>query len=324
MKKFILIILTLFILILSTAIIVTNPFGAPSNDNKTNIVVLNTNKGDVAALQLEKEGYVKSFILFDFLRAVNGLDEIEPGGYYLSKNMNVFKLISELKDGADLKQVVIGEGIRKEQIGEILADKFNWSQEELNKWNNEYTNINPQYREGVYFPDTYLIPKNETGQQIALRMINNFNEKFAPFQKEAEEKNIKWTTVLKIASLLEREAAGPKDMYLISGIIWNRLLNNQKLDIDATIQYATGKVGEKWWEPLTGADIRDTDSPYNTYLYRGLPPTPIANPGISAIDAALNPEKTDCFYYLHDGKGNIYCSVTYQEHLEKIEKYLKL
>ena len=112
-------------------------------------------------------------------------------------------------------------------------------------------------------------------------------------------------------------------MNLISGVIWNRLLNDQKLDIDATIQYATGKVGKQWWEPLTGADIRNTFSPYNTYKNKGLPPTPIANPGIATIKAALNPEDTDCFFYLHDPMGNIHCSVTYEEHLEYIDNYLR-
>ncbi len=322
MKK--LSILTIFLLsFVGFLILFFNPFGAPGSIDKTEVVILSDKRGDIAGLRLEQEGFIKSFIVFEIVRIIKGAGEIEEGGYYLSKNMDVFEIINKLKKGADLKKVVIREGLRKEQIGEILAEKFEWESEELNKWNGEYTAINPDYIEGVYFPDTYLIPKDETGQQIALRMINNFNEKFAPFQEEAEEKNIKWTTVLKIASLLEREAAGKEDMFLISGVIWNRLLADQKLDIDATIQYATGKVNGQWWEPLIGADIRNTNSPYNTYQNKGLPPTPIANPGISSINAALNPQPTDCIFYLHDRRGNIYCSVTYEEHLENIEKYLR-
>lgn len=322
MKKFILFIVVLFSII-GILILFFNSFAAPSSNSKTEIVFLSSDKGDVAGLRLEKEGYIKSFIVFDIVRLLRGSGNIEPGGYYLSKNMNVWKIINELKEGSDLKEVVIKEGIRKEQIGEILAEKFNWSNEELENWNNVYTTKDPDFTEGVYFPDTYLIPKDETGQQIALRLINNFNEKFAPYQKEAEQKNIKWTTVLKIASLLEREAAGSEDMKLISGIIWNRLLNDQKLDIDATIQYATGKVDGKWWEPLSGADIRNTNSLFNTYKQKGLPPTPISNPGIAAIEAALNPQETECFYYLHNRLGQIYCAVTYEKHLENIDKYLR-
>jgi UPF0755 protein len=94
------------------------------------------------------------------------------------------------------------------------------------------------------------------------------------------------------------------------------------LDMDSTLQYVSGDVGQGFWAPISVSD-KKTDSPYNTYLHTGLPPHPISNPGLSAIDAAINPEKTDCFYYLHDNSGVIHCANTYSEQQQNVEKYLK-
>ena len=95
------------------------------------------------------------------------------------------------------------------------------------------------------------------------------------------------------------------------------------MEIDATVQYARGKLEDKWWAPIKASDIREIDSPYNTYKNKGLPPTPISNPGIDAIDAVLNPTETDCFYYLHDPSRIIHCAKTLEEHEMNIEEYLK-
>ncbi|MFH1565593.1 MAG: endolytic transglycosylase MltG [bacterium] len=112
-------------------------------------------------------------------------------------------------------------------------------------------------------------------------------------------------------------------MPLIAGILWNRLLKEMKLEIDATVQYARGKTEKGWWTPIKASDITEIDSPYNTYKYKGLPPHPISNPGINAIEAVLNPIETDCLYYLHDDNREIHCAKTFEEHKANIEKYLK-
>jgi len=204
-------------------------------------------------------------------------------------------------------------GMRKEHIAEKLKNKFSWEETDINGF--------LSFPEGQYFPDTYLIPKTENGKQIGERMVNNFNEKFAPLAPKFLAADIKNDTALKIASLVQREAAGKNDMPLIAGIIWNRLFKNMLLQIDASNQYALGKTGD-WWPRIRGADLR-VESPYNLYLHKGLPPTSIASPGLDAINAVLNPEATDCYFYLHDNRKQIHCSVTYEKHLEKIKEYLK-
>lgn len=323
MKKKLLILLLIFVGLIFVFNFI-NPFSAPNTDKKTEIFIMNMESDNVVGVELEKQGYIKSMITFDIVMALKGNGEkVQEGGYYLSKNMNVFQIADEITNGPDLKWVTVLEGMRKEQIGEKLKDTFGWSDEELDKWNNTYTSMRFDYTEGVYFPDTYLIPVDEDGLEIANRMIARFEERFSPYSDKFSEKDIKWTTAVKIASIIQREAGGKNDMPLIAGILWNRLLKNMKLDIDATVQYARGKTTNGWWSRISSQDIKDIDSPYNTYKYAGLPPTPISNPGLDAIDAVLNSEETDCLYYLHDSKSNIHCAKTYKEHLENINNYLR-
>ena len=176
--------------------------------------------------------------------------------------------------------------------------------------------------EGVYFPDTYLIPVSETPLQTANRLIAKFNEKFAPYLPLFNKQNIQWTKGLTLASIIQREAANDADMPLIAGILLNRLNQKIPLSVDATLQYVRGNKGAGWWVPITVND-KKTVSAYNTYKNAGLPPHPISNPGLPAIESVLNPTKTDCLYYLHDKNHITHCAVTYAEHQANILKYLK-
>jgi len=133
------------------------------------------------------------------------------------------------------------------------------------------------------------------------------------FGQKAVAQNIKWTTLLRLASVVQREANGKEDMPLIAGILWNRLLKDMRLEVDATLQYARSNTGDGWWAPITIAK-KQIDSPYNTYKNTGLPPHHISNPCIEAIEAALHPASTTCLYYLHDSSREIHCSDTYNGH----------
>jgi UPF0755 protein len=273
--------------------------------------------------KLKSGNFIRNTWAFNKVLDIKGKhSQIQSGGYYLSRDMNTLQVVDKLTSSPDMKWVVVKEGMRKEQIGELLAKTFNWSADELDKWNTVYTRMKFDYIEGVYFPDTYLIPVGEDGLMIANRMIANFNEKFAPYLPQFTQKDIMWTTAIKIASIIQRETADKADMPIIAGILWNRLNQGIKLEVDATVQYARGKAEDGWWAPITPDDIRNIDSPYNTYKYKGLPPHPISNPGLDTIEAVLNPTETDCIYYLHDHNKVMHCAKTYQEHLANIKKYL--
>lgn len=312
-------------------------FGAPQSQAEAErfIVPLNAETEDTIQ-KLHEQGFIKSEWGFNYARKGK---EIQPGGYKISKNMNTWETAEALAQEPYMKWVVIPEGLRKEQIAELIGDSLGWGQEAKRKWVGNYTAMNYDEIEGIYFPDTYLLPKDETGLQIADRLQTKFNEKFQPYADKFLEANIKWTTALKLASIVQREAAGKSDMPLVAGILWNRLLKDMKLETDATVQYIrdsqihysktpsdvqlSGYTSEgSWWTPIKVSDL-ETPSPYNTYQNKGLPPHPICNPGLDAIDAVLNSTETECLYYLHDSGGQIHCSKTYEGHKTNIEKYLK-
>ncbi len=260
----------------------------------------------------------KSFmILYDFFS--KSLD-VKSGGYELSGSMSSWEIIKAINDKPDLLWVNILYCPRKEQVGEKLASVLGWDNTKLSEWNELYKNTD--YYEGVFYPDTYLIPVNEPVADVAKRFIHNFESKFLPYKNQYLEKNVKWTTGIKIASLIAREAAGKEDSKLISGIIWNRLNQDMRLQIDATMQYTLGKnENGSWWGSISLAE-KQSDSPYNSYKHEGLPPTPICSPNIDFIEAALNPDATECIFYLHDSNKQIHCAKTYEEHLLNIKYYL--
>lgn len=295
----------------------------PSSKEKSVFIVPAGKTNDEAIKDLQAQGFIRSISAFKYLHQYSKFGNVFPGGYYLSKNMPSWEVAAKIYTHTpDLEWFTFPEGMRKEQIGETLARELHWDTTELDKWNTEYTTSSPDYIEGVYFPDTYLIPVKESGSDIARRMINRFNEKFAGYPGKFSQADILWTTGLRLASVIQREAGGKDDMPLISGILWNRLLKKMKLEVDATVQYARGKTSAGWWAPVKPSDMK-IDSPYNTYLNIGLPPHPICNPGMDAIDAALHPEQTTCLFYLHDANRQIHCADTYAEHLKNIDKYLK-
>lgn len=299
-------------------------FGAPGGAPTPERFVAPLGENNAQAIQnLASQGFIRSSFGFSVALLLEGNPAIAPGGYQISGGMNAFEVAAILRQPPYMKWVVVPEGLRKEETADLLQKDLGWTDATKNQFLNAYQTLGGNdYQEGVYFPDTYLLPVDETGTQIAQRFITQFNESFAPYAKEAAAQNIKWTTALKIASIIQREAAGTSDMALISGIIWNRLLKNMPLDIDATIEYARGNTGQGYWAPLAVADLK-INSPYNTYLHRGLPPTPISNPGLAAMNAALNPQTTTCLYYLHDANRVIHCANTYAEQKLNIEQYLK-
>ncbi len=218
--------------------------------------------------------------------------------------------------------VRVQEGLRKEEIAEIMAEELGWDESEKEEFINAHIALNTENLEGKYFPKTYMLLRGENPFQVSTTMFYAFSKGTESIKKTKKSDVVNPDTAVKIASIIQREAAGKSDMKLISGIIWNRLFSGMKLQIDATLQYAKGNEEDGWWKKVYSKD-KNIDSPYNTYLYKDLPPSAIANPGLAAIDAAYNPQKTSCLYYLHDRNRKIHCAKTYEEHKRNINRYLK-
>jgi len=216
--------------------------------------------------------------------------------------------------------VRVQEGLRKEEVAEIMANKLGWDEKAKNDFINAHLALNTTNLEGHYFPETYLINKDEGPSAVSATMFDEFSQKTENIKQPISKQIINPDTALKIASIIQRESNGKTDMKLISGIIWNRIWSGMKLQIDATVQYAKGNEEDGWWEQVNKGDTK-IKSPYNTYLYTGLPPSAIDSPGLDALEAAYNPQKTNCLFYLHDKRGQIHCSKTYEEHKKNIEIY---
>lgn len=275
---------------------------------------------------LAAQKYFKNKTVFTWFLAYRK-KSISPGAYLISKNMNAYQLAQVLTSTPFQKWVVIPPGKRKEQVALILKRALGWSEKTMIDFINTA-------KEGWLYPDTYLINSDADAQQAFEKLFSTFNEKLdTDLQKTLLAQNIRLDTAVKFASLIEREAGGESDKAIISGIIWNRLDRGMKLEIDATVQYALTsqkldalnfQIPEdfNFWSPPSGDDIHNTDSLFNTYQNKGLPPGPIASPSLSSIWAVAEPAQTEAFYYLHSADKQIHTATTYKEHLKNIQKYL--
>lgn len=286
------------------------------------IVVVQGESEATIISQLKKSGFIRSERGFNFVLSFRGWHgKIKPGGYKISKSMNAYVIASIMAGEPYMRWVTIQEGLRKEEIADIYTELLGWDETDRKNFLAARMAQMP-LDDGYYFPDTYLVSIDETGEKVAQRMYATFNEKFQPFASEALKQNVKHTTVVKLASIVEREAAGKRDMSIIAGVLWNRLEEKMPLGVDATIQYARGDAGKGWWAGICSAD-KKLESPFNTYKNVGLPPSAISNPGTAAINAVLHPAKTTALYYLHDSSKQIHVAMTYDQHLANIEKYLR-
>ncbi len=294
-------------------------FGPPHRDDQELfefIVTPEAAEGDIAAF-LEEAGIVRHAVAFRIANTGAERGVVRPGGYRISLSQDAWTVADTLSKAPYLAWVTIPEGYRKEQIAEMLSETLAWSPEEVALWSAASSG---GLREGFYFPDTYLIPSDQTPEQITERFRGRFEDAYAPYAAEAAELGMDWTEVVTLASLIEREAA-KNDKELVAGILLNRLERGMLLQVDATLQYIRGAPG-KWW-PVPRSQDKYLESPFNTYRHVGLPPQPIANPSLNSIVAVLRADETSCLYYLHDAKGRIHCSPNYQGHVDNINIYLR-
>ena len=252
--------------------------------------------------KLKKEEFIRSKYAFAlYARAFNKSKKIKYGKYLFNEPVSVFALAGRLTKGEfGFKpiKVTVAEGLTAKEISELFGDFENFDKEEF--WG-KTINL-----EGYLFPDTYLfLPFAET-EQIIGTMTDNFKKKASNVGKD----------IVIMASLIEKEVPDSGDRKIISGILWKRLELGMALQVDAVFPYITGS------RKILSDDLK-IDSLYNTYLYKGLPPGPISNPGLDAIDAARNPQETPYLYYLSGNDGKTHFAKTFAEHLRNKEKYLK-
>ena len=223
--------------------------------------------------------------------------------------LGLWRLVVRLTPPETPKDVVtIPEGWNVREINQFLQAEGVLVDEELS-----------QGLEGYLFPDTYEFFLDSTAEVVKEKFLNNLRMQLETLGMSMEDKSI--GKILTLASLIQQEIKDPYEMRIVAGILNERLEAGIPLQIDATLCYVK-EVGGKKCLPITQAD-KAVDSPYNTYLYQGLPPAPISNPGLDAIKAALNPANSPYLYYVSDPKtGRTVFGKTLDEHNQNVIKYL--
>lgn len=279
--------------------------------------------------RLESAGLVSGKYFFYYYLRTHGLsDKIMPGEYQLSGSMTIPEIARAITNAqAEYVKVTFPEGFTAAQMAERLtADGLPGKQflEIVNNPGNlkeryAYLN-NVQTLEGYLFPDTYFFKKDVSAQEIVLRLVDNFDSKLDPQMRAdiAKDKHSLNETVI-MASIVQKEVQTPTDMEAVAGIFWKRLAAGQRLQSDATLSYI---LNDKI-DSHSGAALA-TNSPYNTYLNAGLPPGPISNPGLNALDAAIYPTVSEYNYFLTatvNGQKQVFYAATYEQQVANKVKY---
>jgi len=308
-----------------------------ASDDPTPVVFV-VEPGDTAgdiALRLKRRDLIIDVELFSQLAKYEKADsKLEAGRYELRANMTMGEIIETLQHGRiEEIAVTIPEGWRAEQIAEMLVEEVGVDGDQFldlvrgSYFDREFLQGRPPEAtlEGFLFPDTYLLPIQPAALDIIERMLADFDQRFtAEMRQAAVEQEMTIYQVVTLASIVEREAVVAEERSIIAGVFLNRLEDGMKLESCPTVQYALGyqEDADQWWKtPVMLEEFDQVDSPYNTYLHRGLPPGPICNPGLASIQAVLESVESDYLYFLAKGDGSHAFAKTFEEHLQNQQRY---
>ena len=280
---------------------------------------------------LKENKLIKNKVLFKIVEKVKpNKNGVKAGTYLLSQSYSNSKILSILTDGKvhnDGTKVTIPEGLTYKEVIKTLTDNKLGSAEEYEKLINnpkEFYNgfsflkqSDIKSIEGFLYPETYYFDREGSEKEILSAMLKRFEQVYTDkFKEKQKEMDLTLQQVINLASIIEKEAVLDEDRPMIASVFYNRLKIGMPLQSDATIQYAFDKRKER----VMYKDLK-ISSPYNSYLNKGLPPTPICNPGVKSIEAALYPVDTDYLYFVATMGGKNNYSKTYKEHLKHVESY---
>jgi UPF0755 protein len=279
---------------------------------------------DPLIARLSAEGLISDPFKFKLLARIKGDDKkLKAGEYNLSAAMTPNQILDVLVGGKSfLYRLTIPEGYNAKQIAaEVAAQHLGDAQAFLDLVTDPETasrlNIEAQSLEGYLFPDTYLFPKGVSALAIISKMVARFKEQFKPeWYARARELNLSVHEIVTLASIIEKETGDPAERPLISSVFHNRLKKKMRLESDPTVIY-----GIKDFDGNIKRSHLSTPTPYNTYIIRGLPPGPIASPGLASIEAALYPADTNFLFFVSKKDNTHHFSATIEEHTKAVRKY---
>jgi len=314
MKRIILVFLLVMVFIVVLVFwFYSNIQPASGDKNFGSFVIAKGSSASQIGNKLKSSGFIKNALSFKiYVQFTGQAGKLQTGEFRLSPSMNLFETVKTLFKGPVELWVTIPEGLRREEI----ADRFAKTLSRDQSFVDEFLTVS-KGAEGMLFPDTYLFPKDASASGIVSRMTKTFDMKTADLSSPA---GLTFNQRIVLASIIERETKTPEERPIVAGILINRFNVGMPLQVDASVQYAVG-APSNWW-PILSADDLKINSRYNSYKFAGLPPSPIASPGLSSITAAFTPVGSDYWYYIHDSDGLIHYAKTLSEHNDNVGKYL--
>ena len=298
--------------------------------NHTTVVTVDVQKGetlDQLADQLQSKGVVRSAFFFRWFARFKGLaDQLRVGRFRLDTGMGASAVIARLEGAPDVAvaRITLPEGLTAKQMASVVeqsgvgvtADQY-MAEVNNGSFSEPFLSGRPvgASLEGFLFPDTYDVPKGSTAHQIVQMQLDNFAKRAAPLL-QSPPKGMNAYQVVIIASIVEREARFDDDRSKVASAIYNRIAQGMDLQVDATVQYGLGITTAP-----TDAQLKQ-DTPYNTYLHSGLPPTPISNASLASLQAAAQPAQTNFLFWVADGCGHNHYATTEAQHEQQNSQFL--
>jgi len=331
----------------------------PEDAREVTFVVESGESVSQVADELYRVGLISDAAVFRRLVQYHGADaSIAAGVYALRPNMTMKEIMDGLQHGRiATTTITIPEGWRSEEVAALLdesgivpaegflevvrggvsaldttgasstSDTSEGSSAARFGFLADRPEGSPAGLEGFLFPDTYQFPKDSEATRVVDIMLQNWERRVSTdLREKAAARGMTVYEVMTLASIVEREAVVDDERPTIAGVYLNRLAREMRLEADPTVQYALGQDPEtgRWWVSLSTEQVQNTDSPYNTYRVGGLPPGPICNPGLAAIQAVVNPEPTDYLYFVANkraGDGSHVFALTFDEHVGNVQQY---
>ncbi|MBU2514464.1 endolytic transglycosylase MltG [bacterium] len=316
-----------FIIIIATTFVVHTfiPYNSKGSWPKT-VFINNGDSLSVISKKLRQTGLIRSKTFFKWFSIFLGnSSSYKRGEYQISNKVSAYEMAKILEEGRTvLVSVTLPEGLQMKEIFSILnnggfKNSGNYSEitSNLQFLDTLQLPVKINTLEGFLFPDTYKFAKDSSEKTIIETMVKTFLQKLPQnYANMAKQVNLSYYQAIILASIIEKETSVSSERTVIASVFHNRLKREMRLQTDPTVIYGISNFNGN----LTRKQLR-TKTPYNTYIIHGLPPTPIANPGLASLMAAVNPAQTDFLYFVAKGDGTHEFSMNYKEHNMAVSKY---
>ncbi len=301
------------------------------NTAVSDFVITKGTNAEKVGQDLYAKGFIRNAFAFKlYVQLTDKTSKVQAGQFKLSPSYSMAQIVDSLSKGPVELWVTIPEGLRREEVVEKVIAALEMQGEKADTFRTEFLSQTKD-SEGMLFPDTYLFARDASAQKVVSTLKNTFDKRIDAQKTDIAKSGYSEKQVVTLASLVEKESKGkdPDERATIAGILYNRLKKGLPLQVDATVQYALATVAcskspencKDWWPTVLRADY-EYKHPYSTYTNAGLPPGPIANPGLNSLKAAIYPKDTDFFYYIHEENGTVHYAKTLAEHNENVRVYL--